>query len=101
MQPITAQEFRDADGVADWLVIDGAASTQYRISSFTDGARFVLTIAELADAANHHPDVDLRYGAVSIRLSTHDIDGLSDLDLALAQQISEAARDAGLEKETS
>jgi len=46
----------------------------------------------LADAANHHPDVDLRYAGVTVRLWTHDVNGLSERDVELARRISAAAR---------
>lgn len=101
MQPITAQQFSDTDGVADWRAADGAAHVRYAIPTFADGARFVVTVAELADALHHHPDVDLRYGKVDIRLTTHETGGLSDRDVELAQRISAAARAVGLQAETS
>ncbi len=53
-------------------------------------------IGRLAAAANHHPDVDLRSDGVTVRLRTHDIDGLSERDVALARQISAAARELGV-----
>jgi 4a-hydroxytetrahydrobiopterin dehydratase len=59
----------------------------------------VRAIGELADAANHHPDVDLRYPAVTVRLQTHEIGGLSERDAALAVQIEDAARRLGIESD--
>jgi 4a-hydroxytetrahydrobiopterin dehydratase len=97
MEQITAEQFQAADGVGDWRADGDVAQTRYRIPTFTDGARFVVAVAELADAMDHHPDVDLRYGAVSIRLTTHDAGGLSDRDVQLARRIAEAAHKAGLE----
>jgi 4a-hydroxytetrahydrobiopterin dehydratase len=47
----------------------------------------------LAEAADHHPDVDLRYTSVTVRLISHDIGALSRRDLTLAQRISVAARE--------
>ena len=44
----------------------------------------------------HHPDIDLRYDAVTVRLSTHEVSGLSQRDVSLAQQISAAANDLGV-----
>lgn len=56
------------------------------------GVALVDAFGRLADAANHHPDVDLRYGGVTVRLSTRDRDGLSGCDVELARRISSAAR---------
>ena len=45
----------------DWRVVRDAASTHFRTGSFAAGVALVDAIGTLADAANHHPDVDLRY----------------------------------------
>jgi 4a-hydroxytetrahydrobiopterin dehydratase len=68
----------------------------FRTKSFATGVRLVTAIGELADAVNHHPDVDLRYGSVTVRVITHDIDALSQKDVDLAQKISSAAARLGI-----
>lgn len=93
---ISPLQFHMSDGLDDWRVLSpsyDAAFTVFRTGSFAAGARLVDAIAELADAANHHPDVDLRYGTVSVRTWSHDVGGLSERDVALARRISEAARE--------
>jgi 4a-hydroxytetrahydrobiopterin dehydratase len=94
---ITAAEFHEAEGVDDWRVILGAASAHFVTGSFAGGVALVDAIGVLADEADHHPDVDLRYGGVTVRLLSHDVGGLSRRDLALARAISEAAADQGVE----
>ena len=94
---ITPQEFHEADGVEDWQVVDGTARAHFRTGSFAAGVQLVEAIGELADAANHHPDVDLRYARVTVRLVSHDIGGLSRRDASLARQISVAARELDFE----
>jgi 4a-hydroxytetrahydrobiopterin dehydratase len=89
---ITPQQFHQSDGVDDWRVLFGGACAYFRTGSFANGVALVDAIGTLADAANHHPDVDLRYAGVTVRLITHDVDGLSERDVRLARQISEAAR---------
>jgi 4a-hydroxytetrahydrobiopterin dehydratase len=59
---------------------------------FAAGVALVDAIRKLADAANHHPDVDLRYDGVTVRLKTYGEGGLTERDIALARQISDAAR---------
>jgi 4a-hydroxytetrahydrobiopterin dehydratase len=93
---ISPQEFLEADGVDDWRVLSGVACAYFGTGSFRAGVALVDAIGELADAANHHPDVDLRYPSVVVRLVTHDVGGLSSRDLELARQISAAARDLGV-----
>ncbi len=90
---ITPGQFHEATGVEDWRVLNHKACAHFRTGSFAKGVALVDAIGGLADAANHHPDLDLRYGSVTVRLSSHDIGGLSGRDVELARQISAAARD--------
>jgi 4a-hydroxytetrahydrobiopterin dehydratase len=98
---ISAQQFSAADGVADWRVLLSGACTQFRTGSFATGVALVDEIGRLADAANHHPDVDLRYTRVTVRLRSHDVDGLSRRDVELARRISQAARELRIAAEPS
>jgi 4a-hydroxytetrahydrobiopterin dehydratase len=91
-QPITPRQFHEADGVEDWRVVFDGACTYFSTGSFAAGVALVDAVGALADAANHHPDIDLRYAGVTVCLRTHDVGGLSDRDVALARQISAAAR---------
>lgn len=90
---LTPQQFHEATGIEDWRVLVGQACAYFRTKSFSKGVALVDEIGRLADAANHHPDVDLRYGGVTVRLRSHDVNGLSERDVALARQISAAARE--------
>ena len=53
----------------------------YELESFPAVVDFVGRIAELAEAANHHPDLDIRYRKLRVALSTHDSGGLTVADL--------------------
>lgn len=101
METITAVEFRSAVGVADWQADADGAWVEYRTGDFATGARLFDAIAELAEAANHHPDIDVRYPSVRVHLFTHSARGLTMKDVALAQQIAEAARALGVEASRS
>jgi 4a-hydroxytetrahydrobiopterin dehydratase len=90
---ITPQQFHDADGVEDWREVGAGVCAYFRTGSFATGVALVVRIGALADAANHHPDVDLRYPGLTVRLITHEVGGLSDRDVDLARQISAAARE--------
>jgi 4a-hydroxytetrahydrobiopterin dehydratase len=80
----------------DWRVVRDNASTHFRTRSFAAGVALIDAIGKLADAANHHPDVDLRYHGVTVRLKTHSEGGLTERDVALARHISDAARELGV-----
>jgi len=93
---ISSRQFHEADGVEDWRVLFGGACAHFRTGSFGVGIALVDAIGRLADAADHHPDVDPRYEGVTVRLKTYHIDGLSGRDVTLARQISVAARELGV-----
>ena len=95
-EKITPQQFHDSEGVEDWRVLWSVAFATFRTGDFATGLRLLNRIGELAEAVHHHPDVNLRYGVVEVRLVTHSHWALTDLDLALARQISSAARELGI-----
>lgn len=100
MDTITSDEFRASPGVEDWSAGDAGAVARFRTGDFATGARLFSTIAALAEKANHHPDIDVRYAAVRVRLYTHSADGLTAKDAELAAEISRAARGLGVEADT-
>lgn len=59
--------------------------------SFPKALEFVNALGERAEAANHHPDIDIRWKDVTLRLSTHDAGGLTQKDLDLAAEINALA----------
>ncbi|HEU4513601.1 MAG TPA: VOC family protein [Nocardioidaceae bacterium] len=100
-EQITPRQFHEADGVADWRVAGMGALTHFRTGSFAAGVELLDAIGELAEIANHHPDIDLRYSGVTVRLFSHDILGLSERDIDLARQISVAARELDIPADPS
>ena len=56
--------------------------------TFLDGIRLVAEVAHLAEQADHHPDIDIRWRTVTFRLSTHSAGGVTEKDIALARQIN-------------
>ena len=54
---------------------------------FAAALAYVNAVAAKAEAADHHPDIDIRWNTVKLRLSTHSEGGITDKDLALARQI--------------
>ena len=59
----------------------------YELPTFPEAITFVTKVADLADAADHHPDIDIRYRKVRIALSTHDAGGITQKDFDLAGDI--------------
>jgi 4a-hydroxytetrahydrobiopterin dehydratase len=61
-----------------------------QISTFKDfklAMKFVMDVADLAEKAGHHPDIDIRYNKVRLGLVTHDAGGITSSDMSLAQDI--------------
>ena len=99
---VTADEFAALGGLDDWRFVLGAIRTDFRAGSLPAAATLVARIVEAAEAADHHPDLDLRYpDRVRVVLSTHATGGLSNADVDLARTISQLAADAGATAETS
>jgi 4a-hydroxytetrahydrobiopterin dehydratase len=97
----TAKAFHDAGGVDEWRVLYWGAYAYYRVGSFTEGARFVAAIAEVADALGHFPDVDLRPASVTVRTFSREDGAPSERDIELARRISALARSFDLEADPS
>lgn len=92
VERIGPQQFHNGEGIDDWRVLSRGATAHFATNSFARGVQLVDEIARLAERANHQPDVDLRYRGVTVRLSTHEVNGLSERDVELARAISSAAR---------
>ena len=58
-----------------------------RRKRFAGALAYVNAVGELAEAADHHPDIDIRWRTVTLRLTTHSAGGLTAKDLAMAQAI--------------
>jgi 4a-hydroxytetrahydrobiopterin dehydratase len=67
----------------------------FEAPAFLAGVRLVDEVAALAEAMNHHPDIDIRWTRVTFVLSTHSAGGLTQLDIELAHQITGEAERAG------
>jgi 4a-hydroxytetrahydrobiopterin dehydratase len=93
---VTAREFDAHGGLDDWRYLLGGIVATFRLGSFAAAAQLVSEIAAAADAADHHPDVDLRYpDHLKVALTTHAVGGLTDRDLSLAATISGLVARAG------
>ena len=60
---------------------------QSKRTGFTGALAYVNEVGALAEAANHHPDIDIRWDTVTLRLFTHSAGGLTELDIELAARI--------------
>jgi 4a-hydroxytetrahydrobiopterin dehydratase len=70
-----------------WSLKDEAIGKQYTWPSFPDAMKFVNLVADLAEQADHHPDILINYRRVTLTLSTHSEGGITQKDFDLAAQI--------------
>ncbi len=89
---LTAAQIEEALGGLPGWRRDGEALTRtFDLGSFRKAVGFIDAVAPLAEKANHHPDLDLRFAKVKVTLSTHDEGGVTQKDVALARELSRLA----------
>jgi 4a-hydroxytetrahydrobiopterin dehydratase len=74
-----------------WEERDDALVRELEFESFPAAIEFVRRLADAAEAANHHPDIDIRYRRVAVRWTTHSAGGVTDRDRELARRTDELA----------
>ena len=85
---LSPEEARErVSGLQEWGVIGDAIRRRYTFGSFKESIAFVNKVAELAERADHHPDILIEYDKVTLTLSSHDAGGLTERDFALARSI--------------
>lgn len=92
--PLTAHQIEPlAAEVPEWTVVeDQQLKREFRFPDFRQALDFVVAIGEEAEGQDHHPDLELGWGRVGVRLSTHAIDGLSEADFIMAARIDRIHR---------
>ena len=74
-----------------WVRKGDAIAKTFEFDTFADAIAWVNRVATAAEAAGHHPDLDIRFKVVSASLSTHDSGGVTILDFELARAMDELA----------
>lgn len=89
MSRLTETDIKDQlAALPGWEVRAGLLTKTYVVRSFAHGVLFIGAIGQLAEAANHHPDINLHdYSRVTVSLVTHSEGGLTAKDFALAAEI--------------
>lgn len=74
-----------------WSLEAGELVRTFSFKDFMASMKFVNSIAEVAEDAGHHPDIDIRYNRVRLGLVTHDAGGITTNDISMAKRINELA----------
>jgi 4a-hydroxytetrahydrobiopterin dehydratase len=72
-----------------WTQQDNAIVADFTFRDFSDALIFVNSVAQAAEEANHHPDIDIRYNRVRMLLTSHDSGGITRRDTRMAKQVTE------------
>lgn len=73
--------------VAGWSVIDGAIEKCFRFADYPRTIGFVNAVALIAEREDHHPDLQVSWGRVTVRFNTHSVGGLSINDFICAAKL--------------
>jgi 4a-hydroxytetrahydrobiopterin dehydratase len=87
MKKLNSAKIKSALGkIPDWKKKADVISRTFQFKDFPAAIKFVEAVAGIAEAAWHHPDIDIRWNKVTLALTTHDAGGLTEKDFALARQ---------------
>jgi 4a-hydroxytetrahydrobiopterin dehydratase len=78
----------------EWSSSGGALQRTLKFDNFVDAMAFVNRVADLAEEAQHHPDILVRYSKVTLTLSTHDAGGITQKDFDLAREVDRLLSEA-------
>ena len=84
---------KNLEALAAWRLEGETITKKYEFPSFPEAIRFVNKVADLAEKADHHPDILINYRRVTLTLSTHSEGGLTKKDFQLAGQIEKISGD--------
>jgi 4a-hydroxytetrahydrobiopterin dehydratase len=85
-----AQIGQELSSLPGWECRDNALRKLFRFKEFMDGIHFIDRVAVMAEAADHHPDMQINYTRVTFICSTHSEGGVTEKDARLARQIEQA-----------
>lgn len=76
------------ESMPGWGIEGNELVSRRKFANFAEALAFVNKVGEVAEAADHHPDIKFGWGFAEVRLTTHDRGGITDVDLAVAAKIS-------------
>lgn len=90
MAKLTAAEIKQAlPSIPNWRKQGMEISRTFQFPDFPAAIQFVNSLARIAEKANHHPGIDIRWSKVTLTLTTHDAKGLTQKDFELAKKFDQ------------
>ena len=74
-----------------WRLEGETLFRRFEFENFAESLAFVNRVSEIAESANHHPDITFGWGYAELRTMTHDRGGVTDVDFALVEKIDQMA----------
>lgn len=94
MAKLTEKEIQEkVPTLPGWQYEAGALVHDYAFADFAAAFAFVVRLALLAEKANHHPDIDIRYNKLRVVLVSHDAGGVTGRDMSMAAEIGKLNQD--------
>lgn len=89
METLTGEALEEAvAGLEGWKLEGGELVRDAKFRDFVEAMAFVNRVAEAAETAGHHPDIDIRYNKVRLALVTHDAGGITSRDVEMAGKLA-------------
>ena len=87
MEKLNSTEIKEAvASVPDWKKKGSTITRTFEFKDFPPAVKFVNAVAKIAEKTQHHPDIDIRWNKVTLTLTTHDANGLTEKDFDLAKK---------------
>lgn len=83
---------RELGGLPGWSRRGNEIAKTFSFDGFPAAIAFAQSLVPIAERMNHHPDLDVRYDKVTVRLSSHDAGGITSRDVRQAREIEELLR---------
>jgi 4a-hydroxytetrahydrobiopterin dehydratase len=92
-EKMTGTEIEERIKATDgWRLDGGTLFRRFEFQDFAESLAFVNRVSEIAETANHHPDITFGWGYAELRTMTHDRGGVTDVDFALVEKIDEISQ---------
>ena len=89
-QQLTQSEIQaQLSKLPEWSQVDNKIQRLFKFKGFVEAVDFVNKLVEPAEAADHHPDIEISYNKVTVNLTTHDAGGLTAKDFDLAAKFDQ------------
>ena len=91
---LSKEETKDLESVLpEWKISQISIERNFKFNNFIDAFAFMTKVALICEKFNHHPNWENIYSSVNIKLTTHDLGGISNLDKLLAAEINNLSED--------